>query len=33
MGDALIARLTRAGIVFRTLEVAPERSPGPVRQR
>jgi saccharopine dehydrogenase (NAD+, L-glutamate forming) len=32
MGDALIARLTRAGIVFRTLEVAPGRSPGPVRR-
>ncbi|GAA1984052.1 saccharopine dehydrogenase NADP-binding domain-containing protein [Catenulispora subtropica] len=32
MGDALIARLTRAGIVFRTLEEPPTQSPGPVRR-
>ncbi|MEY9934432.1 short subunit dehydrogenase-like uncharacterized protein [Catenulispora sp. GP43] len=33
MGDALIARLTRAGITFRTLSGPPTRSPGPVARR
>ena len=31
MGDALIGRLTRAGITFRTLSEPPTRSPGPSR--
>jgi saccharopine dehydrogenase (NAD+, L-glutamate forming) len=33
MGDALIARLTRAGIAFRTLTAPPAGSPGPDRRR
>jgi saccharopine dehydrogenase (NAD+, L-glutamate forming) len=33
MGEALIARLTRAGITFRTLAAPPAGSPGPDRRR
>ncbi|NUP49528.1 MAG: saccharopine dehydrogenase, partial [Catenulispora sp.] len=33
MGDALIARLTKAGIGFRTLDAPPAHSPGPDRRR
>lgn len=33
MGDALITRLTRAGISFRTLSAPPSGSPGPDRRR
>jgi hypothetical protein len=33
MGDALISRLTRAGITFRTLTEPPAGSPGPDQRR